>query len=67
MRKFLLWPALIATGAISLVVTIVAAPFLAVLRSDKRERDTCDHYDRDRWVGYDDDDLGDDIDEERAL
>lgn len=38
MRRALLWVALLASGAASLVVIALCAPVLAALRADNRER-----------------------------
>ena len=62
MRKFLLWPALILSGLASFVFLVLFTPLLAVMRTDRRQRDLFEDGERMRWVGYDDDDPGTDVD-----
>lgn len=65
MRRFLLAVALLASGAVSLVVLLCTAPLIAAMRADRRERNRLEALYRERWpdlVPYDDDDLGVDVD-----
>lgn len=59
MRRFLLACSLIVSGSITLVVLAFSRPLLAVLRTDRRERQLDEV---DRWLPYDDNDPGIDVD-----
>lgn len=62
MRRLLLAAALIASGAVSLVVIAVVSPLVWAMRNDRRERNRADALRSFEPYPYDDNDPGVDVD-----